>query len=123
MDNETLTIKDINIMYNLFVYYANKGVFQLEEYKSVSEVSMKLKDFLVDVKDNKRDPVNEPIDLQMNELNFVNAMLKICSNRQATDVDEMEVVFNIRKKLNNLTQTTTSESKFETVHEDETKEE
>jgi len=96
-----LTNEDVNFIFALYNLYANKGCFQLEEYGMVFTVFSKIKKFLIELKthEGKESASEIKLELSLEDLQFTLNVLKVCSQRTATDVDEMEKLSSFYQKL------------------------
>ncbi len=118
----TLTGLDIDLIYTLYQLFAKRGSFQLDEYEGVYKVYSKIKNYLIELKSHEgKESINTvKLELTIDDLRFTLSVLKVCSQRTATDVDDMEKIVELYNKLKAVitehTETTTEvEEGLETI--------
>jgi hypothetical protein len=115
-----LTNEDVNFIFALYNLYAKKGCFQLEEYGMVFTVFSKIKNFLIELKthEGKESASEIKLELNLEDLQFTLNVLKVCSQRTATDVDEMEQLSTFYKKLKSIiTENSQQKTEFTSIEE------
>jgi len=119
----SLTNEDINFVFSLYTLYASRGSFQLEEYGGVFTVYSKLKTYLIEVKTHEgKESANEvKLELSLNDLQFTLNVLKVCSQRTATSVDDMENLVGFYNKLKAIISENSDSSKTLPAIEEEEK--
>ncbi len=110
MSTTNLTNEDINYIYALYMLYAQRGSFQLEEYGLIFAVYSKIKTYLIEIKthEGKEEVQNIKLEFTPEDLQFTMNVLKVCSTRQATDVDEMSQFVTLYNKLKKIISENTS---------------
>ena len=100
----SISIVDINNIYVLYVNYAKKGVFTIEEFPVVHDTFMKMKNTLVKFNEAKEagelpeDSVDTNITVP--DMKTVLITLQECAKRTSTQIEEMTPVVELVKKLN-----------------------
>jgi hypothetical protein len=99
-----LTNEDVNFTFALYNLYATKASFQIEEYGMVHVVYSKIKKYLIEVKthEGKESASEVKLELNLEDLQFTLNVLKVCSQRTATDIDEMVQLSTFYQKLKTI---------------------
>lgn len=95
-----LTHQDSTQLLELFVLYAKKNAFSIDEYGDVFTMYNKIKEFLV--KCQSAQDVTLKLDLENKELAYLVKVMEVCSQRTPVEVQNYKGISVLFDKLKNL---------------------
>ena len=91
-----LVLVDIEEICHLFQFYASKGTFKIKEYADIHRIYLKFENIYVSKNESE---INT---LMLSELVYVKSMLKICTERYNTQIENFGKIFHLYSKIFNI---------------------
>lgn len=95
-----LTHQDSSQILELFVLYAKKNAFSIDEYGDVFTMYNKIKEFLV--KCQSTQDTTSKLSLELKELAYLVKVMEVCSQRTPVEVQNYKTISVLFDKLNSL---------------------